>query len=193
MAAPGITVVKTFTYRDAPEEWSNKYHFQGTAPSTPADWRALADAFITEEKAILSYFVSITKVLCYTDTDNPAVYTYTLADFGGNVAGTYMGVDEDVPPGDSAYLLRWNTGRVSTRGKPIYLFKYYHGGNRSSTDRDQLKADLKTLCSTFANSVRSSSGAWPGLADKTGAEPVGYLAETYYTTRTLKRRGRRPT
>lgn len=192
MAAPGIVVIKSFTYRDAPEEWSNKYHFQGSAPSNPADWRALADAFIAEEKAILSYFVSIVRVLCYSDTDSHADYTYTLADFGGNVAGTYAGVDEDVPPGDSAYLIRWNTGRTSTKGKPIYLFKYYHGGNRDSTDRDKLKPALKTLCSSFADTVRSSSGAWPGLADKTGTEPVGFLAETYLTTRTLKRRGRRP-
>lgn len=193
MAAPGITVVQTFTYRGAPEEWSNKFHFQGTAPSDPAGWRALADAFITLWKTTLTDVVTIVRVLCYEDTDNPAVYTYTLASFSGNVAGTIVtGSSADLlESGDVAGLLRWNTGRVSSRGKPIYLFKYLHGVMHASGSRDTWRDT--TVANTFATNVMASSGAWPGLADKTGTVPVGHLAETYLTTRTLKRRGRRPT
>lgn len=193
MAAAGITVVQTFTYRGAPEEWSNKFHFQGSAPSDPAGWRSLADAFIAEWKLALTDVVTIVRVLCYTDTDNPAVYTYDLASFAGTVAGNIStGASADLlESGDVAGLIRWNTGRVSSRGKPVYLFKYLHGVMHASGARDAWR-DTGTAA-TFANNIRSSSGAWPGLADKTGTEPVGYLAETYLTTRTLKRRGRRPT
>jgi hypothetical protein len=193
MAAPGITVVQTFTYRGAPEEWSNKFHFQGSAPANPADWRALADAFITLWKTTLTDVVSIVRVLCYENTDDPAVYTYTLASFSGNVPGTIVtGSSADLlESGDVAALLRWNTGRTSSRGKPVYLFKYLHGVMHASGARDTWRDT--TVANTFAANVMASSGAWPGLADKTGTVPVGHLAETYLTTRTLKRRGRRPT
>jgi hypothetical protein len=195
VAAPGIVVIKSFTYRGAAEEWSNKYHFQGAAPANPADWRALCDAFILQEKAVLTDVVNIIRVQCYEDTDNPSVYTYDLAAFGGVVAGTYVtGSSADLlEAGDTVGLIRWNTGRVSSRGKPVYLFKYYHGVMHESGQPDRLRTTLKTAYATFANAIRSAASPWPGLADKTGTEPVGYLAETYLTTRTLKRRGRRPT
>jgi hypothetical protein len=195
MAAGGIVVIKSFTYRGSPEEWSNKYHFQGDAPSDPAGWRDLADAFIDQEKDILTDVVTIERVLCYADTDDPAVYSYDLAAFGGVVPGTYVtGSSADLlEPGDVAGLIRWNTGRVSTKGKPVYLFKYYHGVMHDSGHPDAIRASLKTAYATFANAIRTATGDWPGLADKTGTEPVGYLAESYLTTRTLKRRGRRPT
>lgn len=194
MAAPGIVVIKTFTYRGAAEEWSNKYHFQGDPPSDPAGWRDLCDAFITEEKAILTDVVSIVRVQCYEDTDDHSVYTYDLTAFAGAVAGTYAtGAAADLlEAGDSAGLIRWNTGRVSSKGKPVYLFKYYHGVMHESGTVDELRHTLKALYATFADTIRSSSGDWPGLADKGGVEPVGWLAEKYITTRTLKRRGRRP-
>lgn len=194
MAAAGIVSIKTFTYRGAAEEWSNKYHFQGDPPSDPAGWRDLCDAFVLQEKAILTDVVHIVRFQCYEDTDDSSVYTYDLAAFGGTVQGTYVtGSSADLlEAGDTAGLIRWNTGRISTKGKPIYLFKYYHGVMHESGTVDALRTTLKTAYATFANAIRSAAGDWPGLADKTGTEPVGYLAETYLTTRTLKRRGRRP-
>lgn len=197
MAAGAIVVTKSFDYRGAAEEWSNKYHFQGSAPSTETAWRALADAFIALEADILTDQVTIVSVLCYHDSALPADYLYNLADFGGVVTGGYdtsLNV-ANRNPGDVAYVARWNTGKRSTKGKPIYLFKYYHGGlnGGSGVGRDVVDSTLRAGVESFANQVRSSSGAWPGLADKAGDQPIGYLAETYLTTRTLKRRGRRPT
>jgi hypothetical protein len=192
--AGSIVSVKTFTYRDSPEEWSNKYHFQGDPPSDPAGWRALCDDFAALEAATLTTQVHIIRFLCYENDSDPTVYSYDLSAFGGTVAGTWaIGAgSQGYTQGDDAYLIRWNTGRLSSKGKPVYLFKYYHGGAQSDTDRDKVPTGLLAVMATFANTVRSSSGDWPGLADKNGDEPVGYLAETYLTTRTLKRRGRRP-
>ena len=194
--AGSIVVIKKFTYKGSDEEWSNRYHFQGTPPSTPSAWRSLCDAFITQEKAILTTLVTIERVICYTADDSVAAYSYDLSSFGGPVAGTFdiSGVTSQETPGDTAYLIRWNTGRTSSRGKPVYLFKYYHGGvSKGAGHQDEVYGNLKVSMSIFASGIISSTGSWPGLADKTGAAPVGYLAETYLTTRTLKRRGRRPT
>lgn len=194
--AGSIVVIKEFNYRGTPEEWSNRYHFQGSAPTTPSGWRALCDAFITEEKAILTSLVTIKRVLCYTADGSVTAYSYDLAAFAGVVVGTFSlsGVTAEEVPGDTAYLIRWNTGRLSSRGKPVYLFKYYHGGATNGPGHsDEVLGTLKIAMGSFASGVIASSGSWPGLADKTGTAPVGYLAETYLTTRTLKRRGRRPT
>lgn len=193
--AGSIVSIKSFTYRGAAEEWSNKYHFQGDAPSTPADWRSLCDAFAELEAPILGDQVDIVRFLCYADDGEVAAYSYDLAAFAGVVPGTYpaLASADLIESGDVAGLIRWNTGRLSSKGKPVYLFKYYHGVLHDSGAIDTLRASLKTAYATFANDVRSASGDWPGLADKTGTAPVGYLAETYLTTRTLKRRGRRPT
>ena len=194
--AGSIVSVKSFTYRDQTgEEWSNRYHFQGDPPSDPAGWRALCDDFAALEAAVLTTQSNIIRFLCYAADGDPTVYSYDLAAFGGVVPGTWaLGAgSQGWVSGDVAYLIRWNTGRLSTKGKPVYLFKYYHGGASSDSDKDKPPASLEAAMGTFGNTVRTASGDWPGLADKNGDEPVGYLAETYLTTRTLKRRGRRPT
>jgi hypothetical protein len=194
MAAPGIVAVMTMTYRDAPEEWSQKYHFQGDAPSDPAGWRSLCDDFVALLAPALASRVTILRFQCYEDTDDTSVYTYNLAAFAGTVAGTYTLVADcqGYAQGDDAALVRWNTGRVSSRGKPVYLFKYFHSPAQSSGDVDKPSDSYKARLATFAAAVEAVSGDWPGIADKTGTAPVGQLAESYLTTRTLKRRGRRP-
>lgn len=195
VAAAGIVVINEFTWRDSPEEWSQKYHFQGAGPGTPADWRALVDDFLDTYKSVIFTFVNVVRVQCYLNTDDDAVYTYNLADFGGVVAGTAtadVGA-EGWGDGESGYLLRWNTGRSSSRGKPVYLFKYFHPALISSTDRDKISTAFVAILSGWADGIRDAIGSWPGLADKTGARPVGYLAETFVHRRQLRRGRRRPT
>lgn len=193
MAAPGVTSIKTFTYRDGPEEWSNRYHFTGSAPSSPADWRSLCDDLVDIEKAVISDLVQIVRFLCYEDTDNDSVYTYDLTAYAGAVTGTFSASSSaHQMSGDVAYDVRWNTGRITSKGKPIYLRKYFHGGLFDSSDRDKPDSSLLTAMGTFGAAVETSSGDWPGLAGPDGTAPIGYLAMPYLTTRTLKRRGRRP-
>ncbi len=195
MAAPGITSIKSFSYRGSTEEWSNQYHFTGSAPSDDAGWRDLCDAFVLLEKTALNNTVTILRFLCYTNTDNDSVYTYDLAAFGGTVLGTYnySAHSAEIQEGNTAYDIRWNTGRTNSKGKPIYLRKYFHPGISQFSTPDAIDSSLKTVCDTFAANVMSSSGDWPGLAGPDGVAPTGYRTLPYLTTRTLKRRGRRPT
>lgn len=192
MAAPGIVTVKSFTYRDDPEEYSNRWHFQGSAPTTEAGWRALCDDFIAEEKALYPSSVHIVRVICYADTDDHSVYTYELSSFGGTVAGTCTPTGNRAP-GDTVSLLRWNTGRRNSKGKPIYLFKYLHPAYCNASDPDHIDGGTGSANTTFVSAIIAASSDWPGLAGPDGEAPTGYLAEPWLTTRTLKRRGRRPT
>lgn len=195
MAAPGVVLYKTFSYRGSPEEWGNTYHFTGDAPSTPADWRSLVDALVALEKTVLDVAVTIERAICYENTDDSSVYSYDLSAFGGTVAGTYShGAASAVPQeGESSYMARWDTGRRSTKGKPIYLRKYWHPAFSQPTTPDLIDTTLKGLVGTFASSVLASSGSWPGLAGPDGVAPVGHLPATYTNSRDLRKGRRRPT
>lgn len=195
MAAPGITVVKSFTYRGAPEEWSNTYHFQGSAPSTPADWRSLVDDFLLLEKEVLWVVNTIERVICYSDTDHSSAYSYDLSAYGGTIPGAYDPSTSAAigQAGDTVYECRWGTGRVTSKSKPIYLRKYYHPGLSQPGSRDLISADLKTLTDTFASDVMSASGSWPGLAGPDGVAPTGFRTMPDISTRQLRKGRKRPT
>lgn len=195
MAAPGVVVYKTFSYRGAPEEWGNTYHFVGDAPSTDSDWRDLVDALIDLEKEVLLDSITIERAICYADTDDPSVYSYDLAAFAGVVPGAISNssLGATIQEGGSSYMARWNTGRRSTKGKPIYLRKYWHPALSGGSGPDAVNATLVPIVATFASTVMSSSGDWPGLAGPDGNAPIGYLAQTYTNYRTLRKGRRRPT
>lgn len=195
MAAPGVVIYKTFAWRGNTEEWGNTYHFVGDAPSTDSGWRDLVDDLIDMEKAVIDSSVTIERAICYEDTDNPSVYSYDLAAFAGTVPGSisHTGLGAHVQEGSSAYMARWNTGRRSSKGKPVYLRKYWHPALDTGSNPDVVNSGVVALVDTFAEDVMSASGAWPGLAGPDGVAPVGWLAETYTTNRTLRKGRRRPT
>jgi hypothetical protein len=187
-------VYKTFSWRGSPEEWGNTYHFLGDAPSTAADWRDLVDDLVALEKTVLCTTVTIERAICYEDTDDSSVYSYDLSAFGGTVPGTFdAGAVGVVQEGSSAYMARWDTGRRSSKGKPIYLRKYWHPAASHNSTPDVVASELVTLVAAFASDVLTTSGDWPGLAGPDGVAPVGHLAETYTTNRTLRKGRRRPT
>jgi len=195
MAAAGVVLYKTFTYRGNPEEWGNTYHFLGDAPSTPALWRALVDELIVLEKKVLGSQVTIDRAICYTNTDDASVYSYDLSAFGGTVIGWYDAASAGsvIQEGGSSYMCRWDTGRRSSSGKAIYLRKYWHPAMTLPGSPDALDTELITALGIFGAAVITPTGAWPGLAGPDGVAPVGHLGQTYANYRTLRKGRRRPT
>lgn len=196
MATPGVVLIKTFSYRGNPEEWSNAYHFQGDAPANNADWRSLVDDLITIEKPVYPATVSVVRAICYEDLSphHDAVYTYILADFDGNVPGTLtFGGGGTECPGDDAVFAGWKTDRVSSRGKPVWLRKYFHPAILLNTTTDQIYDGQGEALDTYGPAIVASSGDWPGLAGPDGDAPTDvFRRSTFITTRSLKRRGKRP-
>jgi hypothetical protein len=191
-----MIVVKSFPYRGVAEEWANVYHLSVGAPGSPADWRTMADGLINAESAVLDTTTTVERVLCYEDTNNPAVYTYELADFAGVVTGTYSpGSTGYLAPGDSAAWIRWDTGRLSSKGKKVYLRKYFHPAIISNAgEPDGIIAGWRTLADAFGGECLAGMTGGFQIGDPAGALPTGAVGvSTYATTRTLKRRGRRPT
>lgn len=185
----------SFPYRGDDEEWSQQYHFTGSAPSTDTDWRSLCDDLGALLQATLGYQTKIVRFYCYEDTDDDSVYTYELADWSGTLTGALTKTTgDDWTPGDTAAWVRWKTARTNTHGKPIYLRKYFHGVfvTPAGDEGDALATNWKTALETFGAAVNSTSGDWPGIAGPDGVAPGLVKASSYVTTRTLKRRGVRP-
>ena len=194
MAKPGVTVISSFTYRGATEEVSNQFHFTGSAPSDAAGWNALCAQFVTLFKALIPGVTTVRRVYCYSDTDNDSVYQYNLADHGGVVTGTANPSSyTKINAGDAAYWVRWSTGRFNSKGKAIYLRKYLHPAYGDTSNSDALEATQKAAALAGATALIGATGSWPGIAGPTYdlTSPAASVS-TYITTRTLKRRGKRP-
>lgn len=197
--APGVNVIYSFKYRGVDEEWSQLYHFTGDHPTDDAGWIALIAALLPLCQVISTDRVKIVRAYGYNTTDphHAADYVYETADHGGVLTGDLNTSIADVAPGDAASWVRWKTGRTNTHGKPIYLRKYFHSAilsGESDDDQDTLDSTYKADLAAFGATVLAASGDWPGLAGPDGVAPPGpIVASTFVTTRTLKRRGKRPT
>lgn len=191
---PSITLVKRMTYRGAPEEWSNTYHFNGTTPSDDADWKALALAIHSTEKTLYISDVKLVTAYGYeAGTDNSVAQIDFTSGTPLLPAGTYViGGTAYKWSGDQACWIRAKIG-VSSTGKKVYIRKYFHGGSSEPGSPDELDTDLTPLYT--AHAVAALGGGWPGGATwcgpqgQAGSVPV---VSRYVTTRTLKRRGKRP-
>jgi hypothetical protein len=193
-----MVLIKKFTYRaDANEEWSNKYYLDGTDPADAAAWLTLYNALTAEEKKLYESSVKIVRAYGYT-SDSPSAGAAWVRDatlLGAEITGTgsFTG---NLMAGDQAAMLYWKTGRLTSKGKAIYLRKFFHGGRVHLTERDQIAANWKTELESFATLLASGAGV-----DGRHIRGIGQSTDTiftsgaspYVTTRTLKRRGRRPT
>jgi hypothetical protein len=197
-ATSSLTIIKTFTYRGAAEEFSNTYHFNGGTPADAAAWKALADAVIAQEKTIHESDTVIVRAIGHKAGVTAADWIYDYAAHTASVPGTLAAGTGAMVPGDVAAWVRWSTTAKTSKGKPIFLRSYYHGmrNNGSSTsNRDLIQASTKTALlayaaawvTGFSDGTNTYTRAGPNGA--TGGTPV---ACTYLTTRTLERRGKRP-
>lgn len=199
MAAPStvLTVIKNFTYRgNANEEWSNTYAFSGTTPTDATAWRTLFNALVTEEKTL--YNAGVTVVGGYGYNRIPVKGDHAIWSVDLTVApntpvpGTLSGAGA-APAGDQAAWVRWGLDRFNTNGKRVYLRKYFHGGILVTNGGDGLQAGYLTALTAFGAKMRDGSfAASRTIVSKDGEVPISHGASPFITTRTLKRRGKRP-
>jgi hypothetical protein len=206
--ATGLTIVKRFNYRGDPnEEYSNSYWFTPTTP--PADdtaWRALLDAVVLVEKTIYPASCQVIRAYGYNDDTGHkpgdegavagAVYNVDLRVAPNTpVAGTLATGGIELAPGDAAVWERWKTNRRTSPGsKPIYIRKYFHPALGNGTDADLVATAQKNALNALG--AKLDDGSLPGGRKITVAGRsdviLSHGCSNFMTTRTLKRRGRRP-
>lgn len=197
MSQPSIRLDKSFTYRGAAERWSNKYHLSGSAPASTAEWTAICDALVAAEKTLYPSGTTVIYAAGYNSDTGAAVYTrdYTISP-DTPVAGTLSTTGSVPVPGDDAWWVRWWAGQYNSRGKKIWLRKYFHSTLAATGGGDNLLAGQKTAGGTFGalliSGLTVTGYASRKLADKDGNVASAYNVVTYITTRTLKRRSGSP-
>lgn len=191
---PKITVLKSFSYRGSAEEYSNTYHFSGTTPANDAAWKTLFDALVALERPVLNAAHAWVGGYGYNAGSEHANWSY---DYAANAVtrpvGTMANGTQVPAPGDAAIWVRWRTADLSSTGKPVYLRKYFHGALRDPGDADVIGPAQKTALGTFGAAM--IAGTLPGsvkVCGPQGSVASAPLACSYLTTRTLKRRGKRP-
>jgi hypothetical protein len=191
-----ITMIKVFTYRGDPlEEWSNSYHLSDH-PADRAGWASLAHGMGFLEQHCYTNASQIKRALCYDDSDNPVTFTLDGAIDGGFDYTGIASLTGGAPfAGDQAATVAWDTGLRGSTGKPIYLRKYFHGGVEAAGAPDSLQATYLAALEDFCDALLSTPiDGTIYFADKNGRVPDGpRRVDPWSTTRTLKRRGRRPT
>jgi len=196
--ATGLIIIKDMPYRsEANEEWSNRYWLTGVPPTQDSAWKTLADALIVKETSCYRPAVRVVRAYGYNNSDDhsPTVWVYDYAALGQDVSGTLTGDGvDDTMAGDQAGMISWRTSRRNLRGKWIYLRKFFHGGFMDTTTNDGISGATLAQYSAFALGMSDASLPDGRIIRSATQDETITLPEAsaWVTTRTLKRRGKRP-
>lgn len=159
MARIGISITKSFPFRNSTQEFSNVYYYDNAlGGTTQAEAAALIDELTAFEKTIHTSNATFVRGRCWTQGGGPG--SNEMID-QHNLSGTGSTTPDTSCDKERAYLFRIRAG-VDGRGNPVYLRKWYHcngsfpGGTVSSsilantsgftqTQRDNMAANMQTI------------------------------------------------
>ncbi len=191
-----ITVVKEFEYRGEQEEWSNTYAFTGPGLTDYEAMKVFCGGLASIESQMYLPTCKAIRALVYQPGSIVADRSIDFAaELGGQVSGSLVvGSNAHEWAGDQAGWIRGKIG-VNIKGRPKYVRKYYHAGcSEAGGSTDATIVQWRNAADTVAGQL--VGGALP--AGRKWCGPAGQLItltahSNWTTTRTLKRRGRRPT
>jgi hypothetical protein len=119
----GIAITKRVAFRDSTQEFSNIYHYEDGNPADPTVATALGliDELTAFEKTVHGNGVTFRRGKVWsaggTRAENQMLAEKQLSGVG---SGNSADIDSE-----RAFLIMWKAGRNS-KGKPVYLRKWYH-------------------------------------------------------------------
>jgi len=192
-----ITINKDMTYRGVPGEvWSNTYMLTGATPADSTAWKALFDAIVLEEKKCYTGNARVIGGYGYDKVPakgDHAIWSVDLRPSSATVLGTLAISSFPTTAGDQACWLRWSLNRYTSKGKRVYLRKYFHNGISVLTVGDNPAPAWRTALDGFGTFMMGATvGGSRTLCDRLGNTPIASTSGQFMTTRTLKRRSKRP-
>lgn len=201
-AVTRVITVKVFTYRDNPlEEFSNTFAVEGSVPNGDAAWNTLINKVVGAEQSVFDSGVKWVRTYGYGSSDPHAAHLFANEyPSGSQPVGTFVpSGTAKKGAGDQAALVQWGTDVKSHKGKPVFLRKYLHDPWLDTTDLDKLDAGYLSALNTFGQAfVPGGTVAVlrsPYLLSTAGSSyrsALNHQTSPWVTTRTLKRRGKRP-
>jgi hypothetical protein len=190
-----LTIIKSFQYRGAVEEFSNSYVISGTAPTTAGEWTAWGEKLKDVERPVLPFVVTFVEWYGYSpgSWETKPSHIDAHGTYAAATNGSLTVSGGSPAPGDAAVWVRWDTGQYTSRGKKIYLRKYFHGAYSGGATADTvLPAQVTALAAYGAKMYDGASLIGTArMARHTGTLPIAHSVGPFITTRTLKRRGKR--
>ena len=124
MARYGLSVVKTMLFRGVQQHFGNTYYFE--APILEANTSALndlVDAVVAIDKSLHANNATYVRARLWTADGGPQANHMVidrLLSGTGSAGSTAGSMDRE-----RAYLIQFRAG-VDTKGRPVYLRKWYH-------------------------------------------------------------------
>jgi hypothetical protein len=194
-AVTGVTLVKKMPYRDlTDEEFSNTYWLRAAPPGDDASWMVLVNDLVNKEKAVSTTGVVYQRAYGY-DSDDDHAHAVFLKDWvvdGSAPIGTFTDAGGTLMAGDQAACTEWKLDKKNARGKWIYLRKYFHHGLVNVNAHDELSLNYRVALDQFALDIKQASFHGGLRPRKYDATITGQGTIQWVTTRTLRRRGKRP-
>ena len=187
MTRIGLSITKSVTFRLATQEFSNVYYYTsgaGVPDQTKAD--AMIDQVKAVEVPFHSTLVTFVRGRLWTETGSPAGNEMISQK---NLSGTGSTTADNSVDKERAFLAYIRAGNDS-RGKPVYLRKWYHScgtGPGAVAPSSTMLGQTTALTSTQRNAVGTAvSGISPigtggevwTICAKSGRQPTGGAAWT---------------
>lgn len=181
-----IRIVKQIPYRGGTRNFSNRYFFGSLTSLTSTTFNNLADALIAAEKLFFTSWVGYVEAIGYNGGTVGAAFSKSVSG-----SGSRTHTSEVLVPGDCCAIARFSTTARTSKGHPIYLFKYYHGVyNDGGSLPDTLSASgyshLQTLADTLVSGVSDGTTARP-ISGPYGATAVAKTVDPYIGHRDFPR------
>jgi hypothetical protein len=123
MARFGFSIRKGVQYRSVLQHFQNVYYYQSAVwTPTDANLSTIIDEIVTTEKKLHSSDVSFLLGQCWSAGGTPADNVMRVQK---TLTGVGSGATNATFDRERAILIRWPAG-VDTRGRPVYLRKWYH-------------------------------------------------------------------
>jgi hypothetical protein len=124
VARYGVSILKSTQFRNVQQDFTNVYYYEAPVPETDtAQLQALVDMLVNNEKTVHSTLVNFKRArLWLTGTGSPATNHMVIDQ---TLSGAGSATDLGTLDRERAFLIRVPAG-FNSRGKPVYLRKWYH-------------------------------------------------------------------